>query len=182
MPVTTDVKDILYSSINEIGKKKIRIDITSNIDACTKYCTDIIRMCKIRMGTEANEETLVTLCEALLHFMLTESLLPSERKVRVRDADLDIVIPSTRILSKTPNAALVIQMIIGNDLAAKIKQAEKLQPHCENIWLVSAKPIKVDHRNYNLESECFPYSHIITHINEFLAEKGNRGPKLLHGH
>jgi hypothetical protein len=52
-----------------------------------------------RMGTEANNETLATLCEALLHFMPTASLLPSERKVSMLGANLDVVIPSTRILA-----------------------------------------------------------------------------------
>jgi len=178
--VVVDIKHILYSSIDEIGRDKIRIDIASDIDACRKYCIDIIRICRSELEHEENDEAIATLCEALLHFMLTASLLPSDRKVRVRDVDLDLVIPSTRMLLKAPDAAVVIQMIKGNDLTTKVGQAETLQPNGENIWLVSPKPIVTEHRNYHLESQNFPYSRIIADISAFLAKKGSRGPKLLH--
>ena len=56
--------------------------------------------------------------------MLTASLLTSERNVNMRGADLDVVIPSTRILAKRPDKSLVIQAIKENDLAVKVKQTE----------------------------------------------------------
>ena len=180
--VVVDIKHLLYSSIDDIGRDKIRIDIASDIDACRKYCIEIIRICRTKLKHEENDEAIGTLCEALLHFMLTVSLLPSERKVRMRDVDLDLVIPSTRMLLKTPDAALVIQVIKDNDLTAKVRQAESLQPNGENIWLISPKQIVTEYRNYHLESENFPYSQIIADISAFLAKKGNRGPKLLYGH
>src|SRR5438093_5491211 len=133
----TDVKDLLYSAINEIGREKIRMVVASDVDVCKKYCSEILRKCKRKLGTEANEETLAMLCEALLHFMLTASLLPSERKVSVHGADLDLVIPSARILTRSSDKSLVIQVIMGNDPAAKVKQAESVQPKRENIWLIS---------------------------------------------
>jgi hypothetical protein len=176
--VAIDVKDLLYSAINEIGSEKIRMDIAADVDACEKYCIEIINKCKIRLESEANDETLATLCEALLHFMLTASLLPSERKVGVQGADLDVVIPSSRILIKSPQKSLVIQIIRENDLAAKIKQAESVEPYRENIWLVSVKELKTDHRNYHLDP-INRYSHIIPDISKFLLEKGNRGLRLL---
>src|SRR5437870_11849113 len=81
--------------------------VASDVDVCKKYCSEILRKCKRKLGTEANDETLAILCEALLHFMLTASLLPSERKVSMHGADLDVAIPSTRILSKRPDKSLV---------------------------------------------------------------------------
>ncbi len=175
MPV--DIKDTLYSVINEIGREKIRADVAADIKRSEKYCHDIIATCANRLGPEAGDETLATLCEALLHFMLTTSLLPSERKVSMRSADLDIVIPSTRVLGESPEKSLVIQVIEG-DLAAKAKQAESVQPHRENIWLVSAQPLQTDYRNYHLGSES-SYPRIVSDIGAFLSEKGNRGLKLL---
>lgn len=178
--MSSDIIDLLYSVINEIGREKIRMDIASDIDVCEKYCLEIMDKCESRMGTEANDETLATLCEVLLHFMLTASLLPSERKVSMLGANLDVVIPSTRILAKSPNKSLVIQVITGNDLAAKIKQVESVQTHRENIWLVSTKRLQTRYRNYHLGSGSFRYSRIISDISAFLSEKGNRGLKLLH--
>lgn len=178
MPV--DVKDVLYSIINEIGREKIRMEVAANMDACEKYCKEIIGRCTRSLGPETDDETLATLCEALLHFMLTASVLPSERKVNVRGSDLDVVIPSIRILEKNPDKSLVIQVVRG-DLAAKVKQAESVQPRRENIWLISAKPLQTDHRSYHLGAGNFPYTKIISDISAFLREKGDRGLKMLHG-
>jgi len=178
--VPEDVKDMLYSVINEVGSEKIRMDVTADIKTSEKYFRDIIYQCTGLLGSKANDQTLVTLCEGLLHFMLTASLLPSERKVRMRGADLDIVIPSTRTLGKNPDRSLVIQ-VVGGDPVAKVKQAESVQPHRENIWFISAGQLQTDRRNYHLGSTGLPYSRIISDISAFLAEKGDRGLKLLQG-
>lgn len=179
-PVPADVKDVLYSVINEIGREKIRMDVTADIKTSEKYCRDIVDECTSRLGSKANDQMLATLCEALLHFMLTASLLPSERKVSMRGADLDIVIPSTRALGKNPDRSLVIQVVRG-DPVAKEKQAESVQPHRENIWFISAGQLQTDRRNYHLSSRGLPYSHIISDISAFLSKKGDPGLKLLHG-
>lgn len=176
-----DLVDILYSCIDEIGREKIRIDITSDISASKKYCKDIISKCMAKLGAEADDETLGTLCEATLHFMLTVSLLPSVRKVSVKGADLDVVIPSLKMLDKQPEKALVIQVIKKSGDIGKIKWAEFVQPHPHNIWVISAKPLQADHKNYHLGSGSFAYYEIIPDINAFLVDRGVKGLKLLHG-
>jgi hypothetical protein len=178
--VPADVKDVLYSVINEIGREKIRMEVAASVSACEKYCKEILGICEGMLGPETDDETLTTLCEAMLHFMLTASVLPSERKVKMHGADLDLVIPSTRMLEKDPNSSLVIQVVRG-DLDEKVKQARSVQPHRENIWLISTKPLQTDHRNYHLGSGNFPYARIVSDISAFLQEKGDRGLKLLHG-
>jgi hypothetical protein len=177
-PVPADVKDTLYFVINMIGMETIRTDVAADVKRSEKYCRDIIATCSRRLDPRVGDETLATLCEALLHFMLTASLLPSERKVSMQGADLDIVIPSTRALGKSPERSLVIQVIRG-DLAAKAKQAESVQPHRENIWLVSAQLLQTNYRNYHLGHRGLSYSRIISDIGAFLSEKGDRGLKLL---
>lgn len=174
-----DVKDMLYSSINEIGREKIRMVIAADIKMSEAYCKDILERCLEKLG-KADDETLATLCEALLHFMLTASLLPSERKIIVQGAELDIVIPSSKVLRKSPDKSLVIQVIRGN-LETRIKQARAVQPHPENIWLLSAGPLQTEYKNYHLGTKGLHYSHIVSDINAFLLEKGNPGLKLLHG-
>src|SRR5205085_6442229 len=93
-----EVKDILYSTIEKIGKEKIRSDITSNIKLSQKYIDIIMGECITKLDVESNtvnnEETVATLSEALLHFMLTVCTLPSEGKIQVKDnLTLDVVIP-----------------------------------------------------------------------------------------
>ena len=176
-----DIKDILYSTLNKIGKEKIRMEVISEIEMSETCCNEILEQCKNSMGDELDEESFGNLCEALLHFMLTASLLPSERKVSWKGSGLDVVIPSLKMLSKSPEKALVIQIIKRNAELTKIKHAESVQPNNANIWIVSARRLNVNHKNYYIDSTEFPYSRIILDINAFLVGKGHRGLKLLHG-
>lgn len=179
--VGADIKDILYSVIDKIGKEKIQIELNSEIEISEKRCDEILEECKKLMGSGMSEESLVDLCEALLHFLLTASLLPSERKVNLRGIELDLVVPSLKMLKKDPDKALVIQIIRESEELAELEGTKPMQPYDENIWLVSAKKLDTYHKNYYVGSSLFPYSRIIIDINAFLVRKGNRGLKLLHG-
>ena len=179
--VGADIKGILYSVIDKIGKEKIRIDVNSEIEMSEKRCDEILEECKKLMGSGVNDESLADLCEALLHFFLTASLLPSERKVNLKGAELDLVVPSLKMLKKDPDKALVIQIIRENEELAELQRTKSMQPYDENIWLVSARKLDTYHKNYYVGSNLFPYSRIIIDINSFLVRKGHRGLRLLHG-
>ena len=179
--VSVDIKDILYSAIAKFGKDKIRMEVINDIEMSERRCNEILEECKKKMTNNLDDESFANLCEALLHFMLTASLIPSERKVTWKGVELDLVIPSLKILNKSPDKTLVIQIIKGNEVVRKIKNAKSVQPHDVNIWTVSAKRVEVDHKNYYVGSSLFPYTRIIVDVNAFLAHKGNRGLKLLHG-
>ena len=105
------VKQILYSEIEDIGKEKIQADIASSIELSQQYIDKIMRKCIARLAYESNDNdnddidpAIGTLCEALLHFMLTICTLPSERKVRVKnDLVLDVVVPNLQSLTKNPD-------------------------------------------------------------------------------
>jgi hypothetical protein len=178
--VLEDIKGILYSAIDEIGKEKIRMEVIAEIDRSVGWCNHILEKCKTKLCCE-DSKTLGLLCEALLHFMLTASVLPSERKVNWKGADLDIVVPSLRMLNKSPNKALVIQIIKNEAEVTKINQAELVQAHYENIWIVSGKALNVDLKNYYIGSGRYPYCRMISDIHTFLVQKRDRGLKLLHG-
>lgn len=174
-----DVKEVLYSVIDSIGRDKIRAEVSSNIGSASRYSEEIVGRC--RKVLDADDETLGTLCEALLHFMLTISQLPSERKVAVGGAELDVVIPSTKSLAKDPANSLVIQVIKTEGDTAKIKHAEQAQQRRENVWTVSAKNLAVGSRNYNLANNKFKYSSLVSDIHAFLADKKVSSLKMFHG-
>lgn len=176
--MAADVKEVLYSVIDGMGRGKIRAEVSADIDvASRKYCEEIAEKCVKALGEQTDDETLGTLCEALLHFMLTASLLPSERKVTLEGAELDIVVPSVKSLVKDAAKALVIQ-VVKDDAAVRVRNAEKAQPNAENLWVVSAKPLDTGHRNYALKGR---YPLIISDIRTFLQEKGVSSLKMLHG-
>lgn len=179
--MSKDIKEVLYAVIDEIGREKIRATVSADVDSSRKYCEEIMEKCTRVLGNEANDETLGTLCEALLHFMLTASLLPSERKVVVNGVELDVVVPTVKNLEKSPDKTLVIQVVKVETDLVRIGQAEAMQKHRENVWVISARNIDYEGRNYHLEDAKFKYPSIISDIRAFLASKGVSSLKMLHG-
>ncbi|MGI0016406.1 MAG: hypothetical protein ACREBU_23545, partial [Nitrososphaera sp.] len=176
-----DAADILYSTIEKIGRERIRIDIASSIDFSEKHSRQILRECLTKLGSKADDETLASICETLLHFMLTAAILPSERKVSFSGAELDIVIPSLKTLAKNPDKSLVIQITKKENDVPKIVQAESVQPVRENIWIVSSRPLVTRYRNYHLFQDGMSYHRIMRDIHDFVKSNGVRGLNLLHG-
>ncbi|MEM2141344.1 MAG: hypothetical protein QXJ74_02510 [Nitrososphaera sp.] len=175
--MSADVKEVLYSVIDGIGRGKIRAEVSADVSASKRYCEEITEKCVRALGSQTDDETLGTLCEALLHFMLTASLLPSERKVTVNGVEISVVVPSVKSLAKDPSKSLVIQVVKDGTLQ-RVREAEKVQPVPDNLWVVSARPIDTDHKNYALNGK---YSSIISDIRAFLQDKGVSSLKMLHG-
>ena len=184
------IKQILYSEIENIGKKKIQTKINSNIESSQKYIDKIMSNCVTKLTYESNDNddyniTIATLCEVLLHFMLTICMLPSERKIRVKnDLILDVIIPNLQSLKINPDKSIIIQVIKDKmrDLN-NILQLEFLQPNHENIWLISAKPLSATkYTTYTVfpNSGLHNYSNIIIDIDDFLKETGDKSFRFIH--
>ena len=123
-----EIKQILYSVIEDIGKEKIQADITSSIESSQKYIDIIMSKSITNISSESNDDcdgTIAILCEALLHFMLTICTLPSERKIQVKnDLVLDVIIPSLESLKTKPDKSIIVQIIKDKSDLNKISQLE----------------------------------------------------------
>ena len=181
----TEVKKILYSTIESIGKERIRADTTSNINFSEKYMDTIMAECNAKINDDSSvsnkDETIVILGEALLHFMLTVCTLPSERKIQVKATKpRNSYTKSTALKEK-----VIIEIIRVKIDLNKISQVEFLQPNYKNIWLVSA--ISLSRTKYPIYG-LFPnagsfnnnYSNIIIDINNFLKETGDKSFRFIH--
>ena len=175
--LSADVKEVLYSVIDGIGRGKIRMEVSADVAASKRYCEEITEKCVNALGSQTDDETLGTLCEALLHFMLTASLLPSDRKVTIDGIEVSVVIPSVKSLAKDPSKSLVIQ-VVKDGTVRLVREAEKVQPIPDNLWAVSARPIDTGHRNYALKGR---YPLMISDVRAFLQDKGVSSLKMLHG-
>jgi hypothetical protein len=180
-----DISAMLYSTIAEIGKEKIQSEIALDIKQSKYYIELIINNCKKRIDN-VDEDTVGSLCEALLHFMLTISILPSIRKVAFNGTVLDIVIPSLRVLKNSPENSVVILISKGSEniIQEKISHIKRFQPNEKNLWIVSEKPLPLPCVNYSLiQNEIFSeeknnYSDLIIDIDKFLHEKGDKSLKI----
>jgi hypothetical protein len=184
------IKQILYSEIENIGKEKIQAKINSNIESSQKYIDKIMSECITKLTYISNDNddyniTIATLCEVLLHFMLTICTLPSERKVQVKnDLILDLIIPNLQSLKIKPDKSIIIQVIKDKRMDLnKTSQLEFLQPNHENIWLISANPLSATkYTTYTVlpNSGLHNYSNIIIDIDNFLKETGDKSFRFIH--
>jgi hypothetical protein len=183
------IGNILYSVITEIGKEKIQSDITLNIDQSRRYILMILDRCK-KIVNLGNEEYIGSLCETLLHFMLTACTLRSGRKVRIDNINLDIVIPSLHTLRNYPEKAIVIQIVKDSRsiTGTQQKNITKIQPNANNLWIVTREPLLGDYVNYTVESgnnkhTQFPrrnFHDIIIDIDAFLEQTNDRSLRFFH--
>jgi hypothetical protein len=183
-----EIKQILYSIIEEIGKEKIQSEITSSFESSQKYIDVIMSKSITKIASESNhdyyDDTIATLGEALLHFMLTICTLPSERKIQVKnDLVLDLIIPSSESLRRKPDKSIIIQIIKEKMDLNKIPKLEFLQPNKENIWLISVRPVSTTkYTTYSVfpSNGLYKNSNIIIDIDNFLKETGDKSFRLIH--
>ncbi len=190
-----DTKELFYSMIDRIGRDKVKGIIASNpSDAINMLILEFDNYASsIDYDEDKNNATLVT---ALMHYMLTECMIQSERKVTINDVMLDIVIPTTRILRTNASNALVITIV--NDADLKVNLLESVQPNRENIWLILPKKEYTDeflnrirgYRIYAMDKyidvlstrvKVLRLSSIIDDIRGFLKSKGLKGLSILYG-
>ena len=184
-----DIGNTLYSIIGEIGKEKIQSDITLNIELSKQYIQVILAQCNKRVDI-TNDESIGSLCEALLHFMLTACTLPSVRKVTIDNVNLDIIVPNLHTLSNFPEKAIVIQIPKVAKSITKLEQKNlrKIQPNIKNLWIVTKEPLFGDYINYSIESVnnrktssvVRNFGDIIVDIDTFLEQTKDRTFRFFH--
>jgi hypothetical protein len=132
----------------------------------------------------------VSIGEALMHYMLTVMVLPSQRKITIDGFELSVVIPDARNIYKNHDQVVIIQFYIDEDNTVKnmVDKLKSIQPIMENIWIVSFLPIDIPNplKNYvisdrvNVSSETvFPYSIIISDVAQHLEKINYSGFKIL---
>ena len=190
-----DAKELFYSMIDRIGRDKVKGIIASNTsDAINMLISEFNSYASsIDYDEEKDNATLVT---ALMHYMLTECMIQSERKVTINDVMLDIVIPTTRMLRTNASNALVITIV--NDTDLKVNLLESVQPNRENIWLILPHKEYAnefldrirEYRIYTIDKyidvlstrvKVLRLSSIIDDIRGFLKSKGLKGLSILYG-
>ena len=173
------IKDLLFEYIeksnnieNLIREKKFDVIINEIIENCYDK---IILMDK-------KEEAVGILATGILHYILTNALLNSQRKVDYQGMELDIVIPDTRTLEKDAKMTLLILIPKSSDkkiIDEKISQLRKIQPTKDNIWVVLSEDISIDCKSFVLSKENDSFSKIIFEIAQFSNVSGSNKFKIL---
>jgi len=173
------IKDYLFEHIeksnsieNLIHEKKFDVIINEIVENCYDK---VILMDK-------KEEAVGILATGILHYLLTNALLSSQRKVDYQGMELDIVIPDTRTLEKDAKMTLLILIPKSSDkkiIDEKISQLRKIQPTKENIWVVLSEDISIDCKSFVLSKDNNSFSKIIFEIAQFSNVGGSNKFKIL---
>ena len=127
------IKDYLFDYIKSsqtipqlISEKKFDVVIDEIIQNCyDKICT-----------MDEKDMAVGVLATGILHYLLTNALLNSQRKVEYRGMELDIVVPDVKTLEKDSKMSLVIYIPKTSNQKAieeKITELQNVQPVKENI-------------------------------------------------
>ena len=161
------IKDYIFEYIEKsqsipqlISEKKF----DQVIEEVTNNCYDKI------ISMAEKDEAVGVLATGLLHYLLTNALITSQRKIEHQGIELDIVIPDIKTLEKDQKKTLLICIPKSSDINIvneKIKLLEKIQHEKENIWLVLSKNIPVAKKSFILSKENNSFSKIIFEIAQF---------------
>ena len=128
------VKDYLF---DYISKSEERIQKLISDKKFSEIIDDVIANCYDKIITLGEkDESIGVLATGLLHYLLTNALINSQRKVEYQGIEIDIAIPDIKTLEKDPKKTLLICIPKSSNkkiIEEKISQLEKIQSEKENI-------------------------------------------------
>ena len=174
------VKDYLF---DYLSKSKEKIEKLISEEKFSEIIDNVIANCYDKIITLGEkDESVGVLATGLLHYLLTNALINSQRKVESNGIEIDIVIPDIKTLEKDPKKTLLIcipKSSNKNIIEEKISQLEKIQPEKENIWVVLSENISINQKYFVLTKENNSFSKIIFEIAQFSNVHGTNKFKIL---
>ena len=156
MSESSPIKDALYAKIDGIGQEQIHQLLLKK-----KFSELFERIYEpvIHSVQDIDEyEKHGTLAESLTHYLFTEMLIPSQRKITFENIELDILIPNIAELQKDSQNTIVIFFVKTSnieEIKQKIQNIKKLQNDDAKIWIISKDDIEIPQSRYITEKESF---------------------------
>ena len=173
------IKEYLF---NYIKKSEKRFQQLFSQTKMAEIINDILDNCYDKVALMENkEENLGVLATGILHYMLTNAMLTSQRKVEHSGIEIDIIIPDLKTLENDPKKTLIIcipQTLDKNTISEKLKQLQTIQPEKQNIWLVLTQDLGFD-KTFVIQKEKSSFSNIIYDIAKFVNVQGQSKFKIL---
>jgi len=157
MSENSPIKDALYTEIDDLGQERIHDLLLEGkfSELFEKIYQPSIN--KIKENIDEYEKHGM-LAESLTHYLFTEMLIPSQRKIIFEDIELDMIIPNTAELKKNINDVILIHFVktSKNDkIKLKIQKMKEIQKFDANIWIISKENISIPQVLYTTKSDSF---------------------------
>jgi hypothetical protein len=175
-PIKDFLFDYLKKSEEKIQELISQSKFTEIIDNVLENCYDKV----VLMGEK--EENLGILATGLLHYILTNAVISSQRKIEYGGIQIDIIIPDLKTLQIDPKKTLIIcipKTSDKNTIKQKLDQLQKIQPIKDNVWLVITKKLDFQNKTYVIEKKNNSFSKIIYDIAQFVNVQGQSKFKIL---
>ena len=150
MSESSPIKDALYAEIDKIGQDKINeLLLKREFSVIFENIFDSA-VDKINEGFNENEK-FGALAESITHYLFTEMLIPSQRKISYENIELDLVIPNTLELKKNSENVVIVLFVKTNnmtDIINKISEIKTIQQKDDNIWVISKHLLDIPQKSY----------------------------------
>ena len=157
MSESSPVKDALYAEIDRISQDKINeLLLKKEFSVVFENVFDKA-IDKIEENFDEDEKG-GTLAESMTHYLFTEMLIPSQRKILHQNVELDLVIPSMLELKKnSDNVVIVLFTKTSNilEIQNKISKIKTIQKKDDNIWVISKRLLEIPQRSYATDKISF---------------------------
>ena len=156
MSESSSIKDALYAKIDDIGQERIH---------------ELMLSCRFSELFEKIYETTInsidnideyekhgSVAESLTHYLFTEMLIPSQRKISFKNIELDMVIPNIPELRKNNDNAILVFFVKTSNIdkiKQRIQEIKKIQNSDANIWVISKDDIQIRQTTYTTKKESF---------------------------
>ena len=174
------VKEYLFNYIQNSEEKFQKLLSQEKLDLIIE---DILDHCYYKVTLIDNkEESLGVLATGILHYMLTITMLSSQRKVEHNGIEIDIVIPDLKTLEQDPKKTLIIlipKTLDKKEIQEKLDTLQKIQPEKQNIWIVLTQDLGFDYKTYVIQKENSSFSKILFDIAQFVNVQGQNKFKIL---
>jgi len=157
MSENSPIKDALYAEIDRIGQNKINELLLKK--EFSKIFESIFDKAinKIKENIDEDEK-FGTLAESITHYLFTEILVPSQRKISYENVELDLVILNTLELKKNSQNVIIVLFTKTSDMIEiqkKISQIKTIQQKDDNIWIISKRLLEIPQRSYTTDKISF---------------------------
>ena len=186
-----DLKKLLYSKIDQLGVDYIKTKIKGNIQNSEYIIKRLLEECasSSELRNLTNSDYL-ELAEGILHYLLTITITPSQRKININNIEVSILVPGARDLRINTDKVIIIQFLKADKIEydQTIRELLKIQPTLNNIWLVSYYPMvtMVPLKNFVIDGESIknkdivqPFSKVLIEINDFLDRTNYTGFRII---